>query len=47
MQLKDIIYNIYGRDITANLLEVNRRSLYYGDLRLHWKTPHLQRESGL
>ena len=26
MQLKDIIYNIYGRDITANLLEVNRRS---------------------
>ncbi len=26
MQLKDIIYNIYGRDITANLLEVDRRS---------------------
>ena len=26
MQLKDIIYNIYGRDITANLMEVDRRS---------------------
>lgn len=26
MQLKDIIYNIYGRDITANLLEISRKS---------------------
>lgn len=26
MQLKDIIYNIYGRDITANLLEISQKS---------------------
>lgn len=26
MQLKDIIYNIYGRDITANLLEIEQNS---------------------
>lgn len=26
MQLKDIIYNIYGRDITANLLEIDQAS---------------------
>ena len=26
MQLKDIIYNIYGRDITANLLKVENKS---------------------
>ncbi len=27
MQLRDIIYNIYGRDITANLLKVERSSV--------------------
>ena len=37
MQLKDIIYNIYGRDITANLLEVDRRFCQHGNERLYRK----------
>ena len=32
MQLKDIIYNIYGRDITANLLEIGQNS---ANMRVH------------
>ncbi len=32
MQLKDIIYNIYGRDITANLLEIGQNS---ANMRIH------------
>lgn len=30
IQLKDIIYNVYGRDITANLLEVSGQSTHIG-----------------
>ena len=47
-RLKDIIYNIYGRDITNNLLEVEKT--FENGMKitgLYWKTCDLQRKSKL